>query len=90
LPLGGSTLLTASFELDALFLELEKWGRWGLAVFYDAGNAMDAFDLGDLSAGAGAGIRWLSPVGLVRADAAMALDLPGQPIRFHFSLGPDL
>jgi len=26
----------------------------------------------------------------VRADAAVALDLPDSPIRFHFSLGPDL
>jgi hypothetical protein len=29
-------------------------------------------------------------VGLVRADAAFALDEPGTPVRFHFSLGPDL
>jgi translocation and assembly module TamA len=89
-PLGGAALLTASFELDALFLELEKWGRWGLAVFYDTGDAMTRFDYDELVGGAGAGIRWLSPVGLVRADAAFALDLPGTPLRFHFSLGPDL
>jgi translocation and assembly module TamA len=90
LPIGAPALTTASFELDALFLEFEKFGRWGLAVFYDTGNAMNRFSHGDLVAGAGVGLRWLSPVGLVRADAAVALDLPEQPIRFHFSLGPDL
>jgi translocation and assembly module TamA len=51
---------------------------------------MNRFSHGDLFAGAGVGLRWLSPVGLVRADAAVALDLPDTPIRFHFSLGPDL
>jgi translocation and assembly module TamA len=90
LPLGGTALLSASVELDAMLFDFRKWGRWGLAVFYDTGNAMDGFELGDLPAGVGAGIRWLSPVGLVRADAAMALDLPGEPVRFHFALGPDL
>jgi translocation and assembly module TamA len=89
-PIGGAALLTASFELDALFVEFEKWGRWGLAAFYDTGDAMTRFDRDELVAGAGAGLRWLSPVGLVRADAAFALDLPGTPLRFHFSLGPDL
>ena len=90
LPLGRDSLVSASIELDSLFLEFEKFGRWGLAVFYDTGNAMESFELGDLPAGAGVGLRWLSPVGLVRADAAVALDLPDSPIRFHFSVGPDL
>ena len=89
-PIGGRALFTASFELDAMFFEFRNFGRFGLAAFYDAGNAMMDFELGDLRGGAGAGLRWLSPVGLVRADAAMALDLPGTPIRFHFTLGPDL
>lgn len=90
LPIGGRALFTASVEVDALLLELRNFGRFGLAAFYDTGNAMADFELGDLRSGVGAGIRWLSPVGLVRADAAMALDLPGNPIRFHFTLGPDL
>jgi hypothetical protein len=59
LPIGGTVLLTARIELDSLFLDLEKWGRWGLAVFNDAGNAMDRWRLDDLSSGVGAGSRWL-------------------------------
>jgi translocation and assembly module TamA len=90
LPIGGRALFTASLELDALLFEFRNFGRFGVAAFYDTGNAMRDFELGDLRSGVGAGIRWLSPVGLVRVDAAMALDLPGTPIRFHFTLGPDL
>ena len=90
LPIGGRALFAASVELDALLFEFRDFGRFGVAAFYDTGNAMMDFELGDLRGGVGAGIRWLSPVGLVRADAAMALDLPGTPIRFHFTLGPDL
>ncbi|HEX5758648.1 MAG TPA: autotransporter assembly complex family protein [Thermoanaerobaculia bacterium] len=87
--IGGEALLTGSVEVDSLFLDLEKLGRWGAAVFYDAGNALT--DLSDpLEQGAGLGLRWLSPIGLVRADAAFALSEPGTPVRFHFTIGPDL
>ena len=55
--IGGDTLLTTTIEVDSLFFE--KFGRWGLAAFYDAGNAMNSFG-GDLKRGVGAGIRWLS------------------------------
>lgn len=90
-PLGGDALVEASFELDALMLQFRNFGRFGAAVFYDTGNALERLTVGGkLRSGAGVGIRWLSPVGLVRADAAFALDEPGTPVRFHFSLGPDL
>jgi translocation and assembly module TamA len=85
--IGGERLLEASVEVDSLFFE--KWGRWGAAVFYDTGNAMRTFS-DALAAGAGVGVRWLSPVGLVRADAAWALDEEGTPVRFHLAIGPDL
>ena len=91
LPTGGDALVEGSIEFDALPLTFRNFGRFGAAVFYDTGNAMERLSVGgSLKSGAGAGIRWLSPVGLVRADAAFALDEPGTPIRFHFSLGPDL
>jgi translocation and assembly module TamA len=91
LPTGGDALVEASVELDALLLQFRNFGRFGAAIFYDTGHALERLEVGgQLRAGAGAGIRWLSPVGLVRADAAFALDEPGTPIRFHFSVGPDL
>ncbi len=89
-PLGGAALVEGSIELDALLFELRDYGRFGAAAFYDRGNALDRLQLSRLVSGAGAGIRWLSPVGLVRVDAAFALDEPGRPLRLYFSLGPDL
>jgi len=94
LPTGGNVLVEASFEADALLMQFRSFGRFGAAVFFDTGNAMMTSDVGsltsELSSGVGAGLRWLSPVGLVRVDVAFGLDLPGQPMRFYFSLGPDL
>lgn len=85
--IGGTALVTASVEIDWLFYE--RWGRWGLATFFDAGDATRELTL-DLEQGVGVGVRWLSPVGMVRADVARALDREGEPFRFHLSLGPEL
>ncbi len=85
--IGGTRLLVASVEADWLFLE--KWGKWGVALFADAGDAGSRLDLFSRR-GVGAGIRWLSPVGMVRIDVATAISEPGSPVRLHLSLGPDL
>jgi translocation and assembly module TamA len=87
--IGGEALATAGLELDSLFLDFGKLGRWGAAVFYDVGGAAET--IGDrLEQGAGVGLRWLSPIGLVRADVAWAVSEPDTPIRFHLMIGPDL
>jgi translocation and assembly module TamA len=87
--IGGEALLTASVEIDSLFLDLGRYGRWGAAVFYDVGGV--GHEIGDrLVQGAGAGLRWLSPIGLVRADVAWALSQTGTPVRLHLMIGPDL
>ncbi len=86
--IGGEALVVGSVELDRLFFDFGRFGQWGAAVFYDVGGA--AHDLGEsLESGVGAGLRWLSPIGLVRLDAAVALDRPGSPIRIHLNVGPD-
>ena len=91
LPTGGDALVETSLEVDALLFTFRNFGRFGAAAFFDHGNALERLEVGgQLKSGAGLGIRWLSPVGLVRADVAAALDEPGTPVRFHFSLGPDL
>ena len=66
--IGGKHLLVGSVELEQQFAE-----NWSAAVFYDAGNAINSFG-DELSAGAGMGIRWQSPVGPIRFDFAWALD----------------
>ena len=88
--IGGESLLTGSVEVE--YRILDKWRfleKWGVAAFYDAGNAMESFS-GSLEEGAGVGVRFVSPIGPIRADAAWALTEPGHPVRFHLTVGPDL
>ena len=81
---GGQYLLVASIEFEHSFMN-----EWGMAVFYDAGNALDDFN-DDLAKGAGFGFRWKSPVGPIRLDLASALSVDGRPWRIHINIGPDL
>lgn len=81
---GGKYLMVGSLEL-----EHSLNGKWGVAVFYDAGNAADDLSV-KLERGAGFGFRWKSPVGPVRVDLASAISREGQPWRLHINIGPDL
>jgi translocation and assembly module TamA len=82
--IGGANLAVGSLEMDYRVMP-----RWAVAVFTDAGNAMLDWSL-DLEQSVGAGIRWISPIGLVRVDGAYAVTDAESPFRFHFSIGPDL
>ena len=82
--IGGQYLLTGSLEAD-----LRVWGDYGVAVFYDAGNAANEFPPKP-EEGAGGGLRWFSPVGTIRLDLGWAISRPHRDWRFHFSMGPDL
>ncbi|MGH8854090.1 MAG: autotransporter assembly complex protein TamA [Telluria sp.] len=77
---GGKYMATASAEY-------QYWFRppWGVAVFYDAGNAGDK--VGDLhpKSGFGVGARWRSPVGPINVDVAYGHAV--KKARLHFSLG---
>lgn len=85
---GGQVLMTGSVEMDFLFLK--KWGRLGVAGFVDAGNASSTFDSFRFELGAGGGLRWASPVGMLRLDLGWPLDHPESGYEVHFSMGPDL
>lgn len=81
--IGGRYLLVGSIEADYLFI-----GNFGAAVFFDAGNAsLDPTP--SLKKGAGIGLRYRSPVGMVRLDFAHPLDNRSL-IQIHFSIGPDI
>ena len=82
--IGGANLVVGSVEADYRVMP-----RWAVAVFTDAGNAMLDWGL-DLEQSVGGGVRWISPIGLVRVDGAFAVSEPNTPFRFHFSIGPDL
>ena len=81
--IGGKYLLVGSAEYD-----YNVFGNWFVAAFYDAGNAYnDSPD--NIFSGAGVGIRWASPVGMVRVDVANALSDDDRPWRLHITFGPD-
>ena len=81
---GGRNLVVGSVELD-----YRVTPRWAVAVFTDAGNALEDFAL-DLEQAVGAGVRWISPIGLVRVDGAFPISEAEAPFRIHLSIGPDL
>jgi translocation and assembly module TamA len=82
--IGGQNLVVGSLEVD-----FRVAPRWAVAVFTDAGNALEDFTL-TLEQGIGAGIRWVSPIGLIRVDGAIPTTEPGAKPRLHLSIGPDL
>lgn len=81
---GGRDRLVLSLELERRLA-----GPWRVATFFDAGNAFDGPGDG-LARGAGVGVRYHLPFGMVRLDLAWALSQHGHPLRLHLTLGPDL
>jgi translocation and assembly module TamA len=81
---GGRYLVTASAEVDYLFFR-----NYGAALFYDAGNAGNE-PWPDLKRSVGVGMRWRTPVGMLRIDIAHPLDDPDEDYRLHLSIGTDL
>ena len=82
--IGARFLLFGGLEFEHYFDD-----RWGVALFIDAGNAIDNIDE-DLEQGAGFGVRWKSPIGPVRVDLANAISDDERPWRLHVNIGPDL
>lgn len=83
--IGGRYLATGSVEYEYRLLD-----KWGLAVFYDVGNAFNDSLNPNLAQDTGVGLRWFSPVGPIRIDFAFAISEPGNPFRLSVRMGPDL
>ena len=82
--IGGEYQVIASAEYEHYFLQ-----KWGAAVFVDAGDAFTKQY--DTNVGAGIGLRWKSPVGLVRLDVALpVVSNFDHEWRVHLIIGPDL
>ncbi|HXV19380.1 MAG TPA: BamA/TamA family outer membrane protein, partial [Desulfuromonadales bacterium] len=79
---GGKNLLVGSVELERALSE-----NWGVAVFYDAGNAFDSFSDYEIFQGAGLGVRRYTPVGPVKVDLARQLGVLDPSYRVHVSIG---
>ncbi|WP_069469716.1 autotransporter assembly complex protein TamA [Candidatus Marithrix sp. Canyon 246] len=82
--IGGKNLFIGSIEYEYQILD-----KYYLAAFYDVGNAFNDFS-DPIKHGIGLGVRWRSPVGLIRFDVATALEEEGFPLRLHITIGPDL
>lgn len=83
--IGGQYLLTASAE--AMY---PVYGDdWYAAAFVDVGNAFDDLADMDLQTGTGLGVRWRSPIGMVRVDVAYPVTDPNPSPRLHLGIGTD-
>jgi translocation and assembly module TamA len=80
--IGGEYLLLGSIEIEQLI-----YGDFGAAIFVDAGDAFSGRF--DAKVGAGAGLRWRSPIGMARLDVAHPFDAD-DAFRIHLSIGADL
>lgn len=82
---GGRYRVEGSMEFDYRFAE-----RWLVATFVDRGGSFDDYSQTEYVTGAGAGIRWLSPIGPLRLDFAWGVSRDDKPFNIHFYMGPEL
>ncbi|MBL8272102.1 autotransporter assembly complex protein TamA [Steroidobacter sp.] len=76
--IGGRNLATGTVEIVR---DLPR--NFGIAAFYDIGNAFDDFDTPDLQYAAGLGVRYNIAVASFGVDVAQALSDSGRSPRFH-------
>jgi len=79
---GGKHLLVGSIELEKAIAKI-----FGVAAFYDVGNAFNSLDHMDLQQGVGIGIRLYTPVGPIRLDLARQIGVKDPDFRIHFTVG---
>lgn len=83
--IGSNNILTASAELEYLFLD-----SWSAAAFVDVGNAFNEWSDVDLKRGVGLGVRWYTIAGAVRVDVARGLDSVNGDWQVHLTIGTPL
>jgi translocation and assembly module TamA len=85
-PIGGTAVDAASIELRQ-----RLFGDFGLVAFVDAGQASDEGVpfTGTLRFGAGTGLRYYTPIGVVRADVAVPINRApgGDAFAIYIGLG---
>jgi len=85
--IGGKNLAVASAEYEYYFKP-----NWGIATFIDTGDAFSSFSSYRQKVGTGFGVRWRSPVGMVRADLGFPVNGndSDSTVELHIVIGPDL
>ncbi len=82
---GGTRLLVAGATVEHYFTR-----DWGIAAFVDSGDAFDGDAFHDRN-DAGLGLRWRSPIGLVRVDIGVPINNPYyHGPHLNIRIGPDL
>jgi len=82
---GGQILAVGSAEYNYEFRP-----GFRAALFTDVGNAYDKDFETETKVGVGVGLRWASPVGVVRVDVAAGVTEDSIPIGLHFFIGSPL
>jgi translocation and assembly module TamA len=80
--IGGKNVFIGSLEVE------RSIGKdWGIAAFFDAGNAFDDVSRITLYRGAGLGVRYYTRVGPISLDIARPFDRGYPVVRIHVTLG---
>ncbi|MGB9080079.1 MAG: autotransporter assembly complex family protein [Desulfuromonadaceae bacterium] len=84
---GGTQLLTGSIELERALFK-----KWGVSLFYDAGNAFNSFSAVTLFQGAGVGLHYYTTVGALNLSVARPLggNNSNPSLHIHFTVGFEL
>lgn len=79
---GGKHLAVGSVELERAFGE-----NWGVALFYDLGNAYNNLSDLEWAMGTGVGVRRYTVVGPIKVDLARQVGEDDPAFRLHISIG---
>ncbi len=82
---GGKNLLEGSVELERIILK-----NWGVAAFYDVGNAFNSLSSIRLFQGAGIGSIYYTRIGPVSLYIARQIGVDDPRFRLHFTVGFEL
>lgn len=84
--IGGDALAVGSLEYN-----YEFYPQFRGAIFTDFGNAYDLNgEKNSIKVGICAGIRWASPIGIVRLDVATGISDDDKPVKLYFFIGSPL
>ncbi len=82
--IGGNKMFYTSAEYEYFFRP-----KMAGAVFVDAGDAYSS-GVANIKVGAGFGFHYYSPIGPIKINLAHGFDKPGDKVRLHLSIGPEL
>lgn len=82
---GGKNLLVGSVEVERAIGK-----EWGVALFYDVGNAFNNFSNIDAQQGMGIGGRYYTIIGPIKLDIARQVNVPKPDWKIYFAVGLEL